>query len=123
MGSLISMLATIVLISTVSTLIFAVFAYVASRRPARKKKSGAAEASHASAPSAAGHPVSLQTISLDGVSTSVPMMLVPDVDRAHQLAQGWHVQRHRVPKATVAPSGEALFKTFKVEEDAYASVH
>ena len=87
MGSLISMLATVVLISTVSTLIFAVFAYIASRRPERKKRGASAPvaAPHPSAHAGvAAHPTMLQTISLDGVTQSVPVLVVPGGDRSGQ---------------------------------------
>jgi hypothetical protein len=122
MGSLISMLATVVLISTVSTLIFATFAYIASRRPERKKKGAAAPAGPVPSMHAgtAAHPTTLQTISLDGVTQSVPVFLVPGGDRSGQVTEAWKASQGGNP---VAPKGEALFKTFKVEEDMFASLN
>jgi hypothetical protein len=114
------MLATVVLISTVSTLIFATVAYIASRRPQRAKKVKNSEQQTEAPPTAAASTaVPLQTVSMDGSAGTVPMILVPDIDRAGQLAEGWAMRRRSAHAAQIEP----LFKAFKVEEDVYSSLN
>ena len=113
MNSLISLLATLVLISTVCTLIFATVAYIVSRRPQRKKKSKVEKQAEV-ARVLEGQKKPIQTISMDGSGRAIPVVMYPEIDRDSQVNDEW---AREASHSTQVMDDTPLFRTFCIDED------